>query len=712
MTLKEYGSRLRDWILDAGLVLWISRVSVASALIGLLLFLFVPRRAIPFPRFAEPTRSNGPTGSSGAPFSLWRLLLWALPVHYSARRNLQLDRAFNDGYRASLSPRRRDQLDGLARQIPRVLAALCLFAIAAGAFINSTGLRVPAKGKRAVDPSLLQLSDSLYSQAYGQAYVIAAIAILLMALLLYFLVNRQKLVEKAKTRGLKLDESFGRIILIALGVVVIAFCLLPISVVENLARAPMISLLLGAWVPLLGWFACAGRRVRLPLILRSLSHSSCLPISATITTFARCGSTTTAPPPRKRTSWPGLPVWRFDEKVAEWRRVNCGQGEQCAVRPIVVAASGGASRAGFYTAAVLGELVDRTRNTIGSRKFEDQLFAISSVSGSSTGAAFFAAALLDAGTNGEIPCRKDKTAPLAFLNRPPNTWRECMEVLLSGDFLSSTLFAYIYKDAIRGLAAGAGQLGLSVPDRAVVLEKTWESHHCAHTEGACSENELTGLSRLFSATRRRIHGRSDDKWVPLLFFNTTDVDTGRRVVISSVAPWICVMSGDKCVYERLLPDTYDLHHLFADNPGNEGRELDKQGTDVPHLLPNDLRLSTAAGLSARFPFVSPPGNANNGERRLVARVVDGGYFENFGASTAFDIARHLVEFGLEPMSIEITNDPQLFGARFVKLKKRARTRPWPRERSATFRFVTPFAPPTQPSSRRSKATSSQVFAGL
>ena len=44
----------------------------------------------------------------------------------------------------------------------------------------------------------------------------------------------------------------------------------------------------------------------------------------------------------------------------------------------------------------------------------------------------------------------------------------------------------------------------------------------------------------------------------------------------------------------------------------------------------DVALSTASTMSARFPIISPHGNIRNGSS-LVDRVVDGGYYENFGA---------------------------------------------------------------------------------
>ncbi len=75
----------------------------------------------------------------------------------------------------------------------------------------------------------------------------------------------------------------------------------------------------------------------------------------------------------------------------------------------------------------------------------------------------------------------------------------------------------------------------------------------------------------------------------------------------------------------------------------------------------DIRLSTAATMSARFPIISPHGNLRSGNT-LVDRVVDGGYFENFGALTALELADELrSQFGLDPRIILVNNEPAVAG---------------------------------------------------
>ena len=74
---------------------------------------------------------------------------------------------------------------------------------------------------------------------------------------------------------------------------------------------------------------------------------------------------------------------------------------------------------------------------------------------------------------------------------------------------------------------------------------------------------------------------------------------------------------------------------------------------------DDVRLSTAATNSARFPVISPPGAVRNAKHNVVDRIVDGGYIENYGAITAMElaVAINAVQPELAPFVLIISNDP-------------------------------------------------------
>jgi hypothetical protein len=540
-------------------------------------------------------------------------------------------------------------------------------AVAIGAYLAEGVLRVPHED----DLQLYVEGRRLYADAHQQTSILSVVALFIGVLLFLLLAYRKPIFERW---GFYHDwgKQLGTALLVCLFAFFVALFFAPIEWLQ-LSRAPLIPLLLGGWVPLLGWLANKGRIYHAPFIILLFVFLEILTLAGNNhdirTLFVNARGEISAD---TALDGPGIRRKRLDEKIEEWRKANgCPQTGGCEVRPIVVAASGGASRAGFFTAAVLGTLIDETSNRPRYRRFRDQLFAISSVSGSSTGAPFFVAALKDS-ENAKAPCDDSSASPLVFYKSAPQGWRRCMEQLLSGDFLSSTMVAYIYKDALRGLAAILKRnLGIYTPDRAATLEIAWEEHYCRSTSNTC-KTPHTGLDRPFLSLAGHIDSTPDGKWVPLLFFNTTDVDTGRRVVVSSVPPYYVPRGQD--AYRRLLLDAYDLHHLIADDPDTlGGRESDpkKHGAQPRGQLTEDIRLSTAASLSARFPFISPPGNVRNQRRGLVGRIVDGGYFENFGATTALEIVHALRADDLSPFVVEITNDPELLVPDRVQYEDRA-----------------------------------------
>ena len=79
---------------------------------------------------------------------------------------------------------------------------------------------------------------------------------------------------------------------------------------------------------------------------------------------------------------------------------------------------------------------------------------------------------------------------------------------------------------------------------------------------------------------------------------------------------------------------------------------DPDARDAP-----DVRLSTAALLSARFPIISPAGLLRGQKGGMGDRVVDGGYFENAGMTTALDLAEVLKRQNVTPAILWVQNDP-------------------------------------------------------
>jgi hypothetical protein len=249
----------------------------------------------------------------------------------------------------------------------------------------------------------------------------------------------------------------------------------------------------------------------------------------------------------------------------------------------VVAAEGGGLRAAYWTATVLAALEDETAER--PTPFSRHLFAISGVSGGSVGAALF-----DAAVAARVGSQTPGTGALL----------DEMDLMLGQDFLSDTLGAALFPDLL--------QRFIPFPvlnDRAIALDRAfdraWDSLHPSDPD--------------------RLRHPFHDLWltnphhVPLLFFNSTVVETGQRAINSPLATTTPLVDPN---FADMLP--------------------------VGRLIGTELPLSTAALVSARFTYVSPAAliDTHRSDAPAWIRLVDGGYFDNSGAVTAQEIARTIL----------------------------------------------------------------------
>ncbi len=236
--------------------------------------------------------------------------------------------------------------------------------------------------------------------------------------------------------------------------------------------------------------------------------------------------------------------------------------------------------------------------------FRAYLFGISGVSGGSLGATVFVTLLADG-----APAPACASRGTAF---------ECTgQAVLAQDFLAATAASMLFPDLMQRFIPAP----VFRDDRAVALEQSWER--------AWGKASLAGDAW----TRRSFTGlwQGNRGHLPALFLNGTHVETGKRVITSNLR-----------IDSTAFPDAYDFFGLA--------------GGDV---LP-----STAVHNSARFAYVSPAGTLRaGGENR--GHIVDGGYFENFGAVTAQEVLRGVLEAlgrrgkAAWPILIQISSEPRL-----------------------------------------------------
>jgi hypothetical protein len=343
--------------------------------------------------------------------------------------------------------------------------------------------------------------------------------------------------------------------------------------------------------------------------------------------------------------------------VSLWMRENnCDTAPATCPRPIVVAAAGGAGRAGFFTASIIGYFMqEASTHDLDPNKVRNRLFAISGVSGGSMGAIMLTAALDAKADSNDHPCAQSSFS--LWWGEKINNWRDCFEALTSGDFLSAVFFGFAFNDML--------PFGLWL-DRAAVLEDTWDDHYQAVVTRAdfSASSNCKGLNCPFLTLRPRI-----GHWIPLLVLNGTSEATGGRIVTTPLATTYMPSADSGCPTSMslsgctLFAEADRFHDLlnYEAKPetwlGGFQRDLLKRvyGNDVL----DDVQLSTAAHNSARFPLISPPGSVRNKDQTIVDRIVDGGYFENSGALGAKELALavHAVQPALAPFVLVISNDP-------------------------------------------------------
>ncbi len=243
----------------------------------------------------------------------------------------------------------------------------------------------------------------------------------------------------------------------------------------------------------------------------------------------------------------------------------------------LVMSNGGASRSGYWVVSVLGELMDHS-----GEDFSKHLLCISGASGGSVGNATFFAMLNE----------RQKSGLSGF--------RDAGCQFLQNDFLSQTLGRMLGSDILNHV------LPTPIDDRAASLEESMEYPEKDTLVCKWFRRHMTWLVTDTVGGQESWSSRYklDKNKLPIFFINSTRSQDGRPAVISNI---------------KIDPKTYNNRiDLLA--------ELDR----IKEKPPQDIRLSTAAVLSARFPYVSPAGEINGGQ------YVDGGYFDNSGAGVVHE----------------------------------------------------------------------------
>jgi hypothetical protein len=249
---------------------------------------------------------------------------------------------------------------------------------------------------------------------------------------------------------------------------------------------------------------------------------------------------------------------------------------------VIVTAPGGGIHAAAWTAQVLTGLHYRYGD-----EYARSLCLISAVSGGSVGTMYYAAnfnVLQDPAKAGNLLANCE-----AIVERA------------GGSGLEAVGWGLVFRDlpAALSIVEIAG-------DRGTTLDECWQARLLLPDQN--------GPSRLLLGDWREptLHGR-----MPIVVFNSTEVESGRRVLFSPVF-------SERRESLKGVPD------------------VEAAPVEFTRTYPDqDVQIATAARLSATFPYVSPAATP----KHLVqmGHLVDGGYADNEGIETAVDWISKLID---------------------------------------------------------------------
>src|SRR5215510_10585788 len=511
-------------------------------------------------------------------------------------------------------------LPGARRFVSLTLAGLPFFAFSFGLYAASsdpkslgdikdllTSVKVVQLKDNGTDPSLAPTIASDWADkilSYNKILIGLAVFLALLGLLLVFLLGRLDSSKRADAIGRAMSNGYA-----ALVAAVIFLGLCALYATHSGAAATHVSA-----VPILLVFAALSLVVVNYLAVQSGGVGRLVvwllaTLAVVFSLFDFANNHRVRRVPYLAQTAPTTP--KLSDTFQNWYQARTDQSKFSGRYPVyVVAAQGGGIYAAMHAAHFLGYMQARCPN------FAHHLFAISGVSGGSVGAATFAAVMKDAERRGAIQI------PDTGCTSPDHVGDDdsiSAVQVLDGDFWSPLQAMWLFPDLLQQFLP----MRVEIFDRARALEHGLE----ASWQKSVTGNDLYGPRVLDKSVNTMAepflslwpHGFDKSLFTPALVLNTTEVDTGRRRLISPFT------------FEGLS----DLR-FFPVSCKSEGKI-------------EALPLSTAAVLSARFPWITPTGwyydPSTDGDctspEKSVTKLSDGGYFEASGVATALDLAHSL-----------------------------------------------------------------------
>ncbi|MCE9565542.1 MAG: patatin-like phospholipase family protein [Planctomycetes bacterium] len=261
-------------------------------------------------------------------------------------------------------------------------------------------------------------------------------------------------------------------------------------------------------------------------------------------------------------------------------------------RLAIVCVSGGGSRAAAWTMKTLLEIEKAFAQT--NVAFPYHVRLVTGASGGMIAASYYVASLAEPDSTPTVRRNQSLTEQHLFDG-------------VCKDFLTPITHTLVSRD----LPSLFFPMHLGRYDRGTILEEEWK----------------TALSGQLDQTFQDLRPGEEAGWRPSLIFSPMMVEDGRQLFISNLDLSRVVRNSAMILGEVTPPNPL--------NPpdAKQRRLLSREGMEFFKAFPSatDFRLSTAARMSASFPYVLPAAYLPTNPPR---RVVDAGYYDNYGVGIA------------------------------------------------------------------------------
>nr|WP_314499243.1 hypothetical protein [uncultured Chryseobacterium sp.] len=270
----------------------------------------------------------------------------------------------------------------------------------------------------------------------------------------------------------------------------------------------------------------------------------------------------------------------------------------------LVSGQGGGSRGGYWFLSNMFEL-DRNEN------FRNNLYSISTVSGSTSGAQMF-------------------LASKEYYNLANDDCRRAIpKMIYTKNYLSSALYGLLIGDFLETVA---GFTGLPERDRNFYFQKEEENAFiAAHTQAGSkktkkSPNDFFNRDYMFHYKIMKDGKYQYQYNLPLFFINTTIIENGKKAVFSPVQmntpiKTVTVNKVKNSALFTLYEDAYGIY-----------RKCDWS-------VNKEISMSACVNASQSFPLINAYSFLHG-----VGRLADGGLFENSGTSTTMEVYTALKKY--------------------------------------------------------------------